>query len=49
MKKTRMRSYRLNEIILQQLKEITQKLDITETRFVEMAIIEKIGRIQTKN
>ena len=50
MKKAKiMRSYRLSETIIETMKELAEKLDITETRFVEMAIIEKIVRIQGKS
>ena len=50
MKKKVMRTYRLNAFIYDELKKITQELGITETSFIEMAIVEKILKIeQSKN
>lgn len=44
-----LRQYRINPFIYDELKKIVEKIGTTETSFVEIAIIEKINRIQSKN
>lgn len=44
-----MKSYRLNKEIVKEMKKILKKINITETSFIEIAIIEKMARIQLKN
>lgn len=44
-----MKSYRFNQEVLKELKEIIKSLNTSETSFIEMAIIEKIARIQAKS
>ena len=39
------KSYRFNKFVVEELKEVIKKLNITETSFIEIAIIEKIARI----
>ena len=49
-KKNKIRkNYRINPFVCEQMKRVLEKLRINETSFVEMAIIEKIARIQAKN
>ena len=43
-----LRQYRLNSWVYEELKEMLEKLQITETSFVEIAIIEKMARIEAK-
>lgn len=40
--------YRLNKMVCFELEKLVKEIGITETSFVEMAIIEKIARIQAK-
>lgn len=47
--KTTPRSYRFSSFVYEELKKIVKELDTTETNFIEIAIIEKIARIQAKN
>lgn len=42
------KSYRLNPEIVKEMKKILEEIHITETSFVEIAIIEKMARIQAK-
>ena len=44
-----LRHYRLEPLIYDELKKVLEKLNVTETSFIEMAIIEKIAHIQAKN
>lgn len=44
-----MRSFRLNNYVDKWLRETAKKINTTETAFVEMAIIEKISRIEQQN
>ena len=44
-----MKSYRFNQEVLKELKEIIKNLNTSETSFIETAIIEKIARIQAKS
>lgn len=44
-----MRSFRFNNYIDKWLRETAKKINTTETAFVEMAIIEKISRIEQRN
>lgn len=44
-----MRSFRFNNYVDKWLREIAKKINTTETAFVEMAIIEKISRIEQRN
>lgn len=41
--------YRLNKMVCFELEKLVKEIGITETSFVEMAIIEKIARIQAKS
>lgn len=43
-----LKSYRINPEIIKEMKEILKEINTTETSFVEMAIIEKMARIQAK-
>lgn len=43
------KSYRINKLICEELDQIVKKLGITETSFIEMAIIEKLARIKENN
>ena len=43
-----MRCYRINPMILEEMQKVLEELKIKETSFIEMAIIEKIARIQAK-
>lgn len=40
------KNYRFSSFVISELKNIVKELNITETSFVEMAIIEKIERIK---
>lgn len=44
-----MRSFRFNNYVDKWLRETAKKINTTETAFVEMAIIEKISRIEQRN
>lgn len=44
-----MRSFRFNNYVDKWLRETSKKMNTTETAFVEMAIIEKISRIEQQN
>lgn len=44
-----MRSFRFNNYVDKWLRETSKKMNTTETAFVEMAIIEKISRIEQRN
>lgn len=48
-KKKVRKSYRINPFVCEQMKKVLEELRINETSFVEMAIIEKIANIQSKN
>lgn len=41
----KMKCYRINEFVLKELEKILKEINITETSFIEMAIIEKMARI----
>lgn len=43
-----MKSIRLDKMIIDEIKILSKMLGITETKFIEMAIIEKITRIEAK-
>lgn len=43
------RCYRINPFVYEQMKKVLEEIRITETNFIEIAIIEKIARIQGKN
>lgn len=43
------RNYRLNKMVVEELQKQIKIQKITETSFVEMAIIEKLARIQAKS
>lgn len=43
-----MKSYRFNREVLNELKEILKNKNMSETSFIEIAIIEKMARIQAK-
>lgn len=42
------KTYRINKMICDELKKTIKDLNVTETSFVEMALIEKMARIQAK-
>jgi hypothetical protein len=44
-----MRSFRFNNYVDKWLRETAKKINTTKTAFVEMAIIEKISRIEQRN
>jgi len=48
LKKVR-RDYRINSWVYEEMKKLLEEMRITETSFVEMAIIEKMARIQQNN
>lgn len=43
-----MKCYRFNAEVLKDLKKIVEKINISETSFIEIAIIEKMNRIKDK-
>ena len=43
-----MKSIRLDRMIIDEIKILSKMLGITETIFIEMAIIEKLTRIEAK-
>lgn len=43
-----MKSYRFNREVLNELKEILKNKNMSETSFIEIAIIEKMARIRQK-
>ena len=43
-----MKSYRFNREVLNELKEILKNKNISETSFIEIAIIEKMVRVRQK-
>ena len=45
----KMRSYRLNTEVLKEMQNMLKKMNMSETSFIEIAIIEKMARIQAKN
>ena len=43
-----MRSHRFNKMVLDDLQELLKELNISETSFIEIAVIEKMAKIKSK-